>query len=153
MKPSADGVIREAWPPLAFADIDNRKAAPTPPQATRKDHEAYAAEWETWLERRADEAAEAEGEEEAASVDPLLSEGLAALQLATDRAIASLEHRFTSENEALRTLVAKLETARAADQERHNAEIRGLRTKLREQAKDHASEIERWRGEIVLVAK
>lgn len=96
--------------------------------------EARAKEWDDWLTRRADEDAQAEGEEEAVPVDPLLVEGLAALQHATDRALASQEKqlldRLDAENEALRAKLAEAGARRRSDADSCEREIVKLTKRL-----------------------
>jgi hypothetical protein len=163
MRPSADGVVRQEWPPNAHLEGDepnesecgnygNVRSSAAP---ALQSLEVYADRWSEWLTQRAEEAAAAEGDDEAVPVDPLLVESLAALQHAVDKTFVRLERdlaeRFAGEAEELRTEIARLKADRADDQERHRAEIRGLRTKLARQANDHAGEIESWRGETLVL--
>jgi hypothetical protein len=119
MRGDADGIIRAedsgaGTPVRAGATIVT--AAP-PTREALKGHDAYVDQWDAWLARRAEEAAEAEGDDEAASIDPLLVEGLSALQLAVDRSLGRLERDFAdrlgAETDGLRAQVASLEADRA----------------------------------------
>jgi hypothetical protein len=157
MKPSRDGVVREQWPQDAHleGEAGGHASVRSSTAPVLKGHEVYAAQWDTWLSRRSFEAAEAEGENEAAPVDPLLVEGLSALQRGTDQALARLERELTArlagEVYGLRAKITALEDARAADQERHRDEIRGLMAEIAGHRKQAAAAAEASKAELELV--
>jgi hypothetical protein len=94
--------------------------------------------------------------EDPVEVDEPLVQGLAALQLATDQALARLERQLLSrlavEVEPLQARIAELEAARAADEKRHKDELAGLRRELASLARTHDAAVAGWRSEIELLA-
>jgi hypothetical protein len=168
MRPDADGIHREEWlgQQIPHAPVTAIRAAATvitshppadrsTPTPTLLSVEAYASRWGNWLEQRSQEAAEAEGGEEAISVDPLLAEGLGALQSAVDRALAKLEHqltdRFAAEAAELRANIAAAEAERAEDRERHRVDAQRLCAEAAVRRNEAAAEAKRQRAESLLL--
>jgi hypothetical protein len=155
MNPGRDGIVREAWrtgdlgdEPGASGSAHYGKAPKPEPVMSVA---ARAGEWERRFRDLVDDADEGEEPDDGA----LAIEGLAALQHATDKALARLERqlvdRLTNEVVELAARIAGLEAARRADEERHRVAVAGLCADLASQRKLAVSEVEQQRAENLLL--
>ena len=162
MRESLDGVVRQMWPQDLTGVTEELakpfpvKAAPRRPSADAIFDERFAA-WESWIEDAVDDDIEdgGDGQLSGADIAPSLAANLLTL---VDRAVADVERRTgeaaakaASTIDALRDQVARLQSARRLDAERHRRTVERLAERIKTHELETSAKVDKVHDALTLM--